>query len=97
VPTILRKGCSIGANATIICGVIVGAYAMVGAGALVSMNVPPFALMSGNPARLVGFVCKKGHKMNQVNFLEEKMCFECPKCGEKLTSSSNIEINTVDK
>jgi len=57
VPTRLREGCSIGANATILCGITVGRYALIGAGAVVIRDVPDYALMVGNPARLVGHVC----------------------------------------
>jgi UDP-2-acetamido-3-amino-2,3-dideoxy-glucuronate N-acetyltransferase len=55
-PTVLRKGCSIGANATVLAGVTVGAGAMVGAGAVVTKNVPPFAIVVGNPAIIKGYV-----------------------------------------
>ncbi|MBN1183789.1 MAG: N-acetyltransferase [Bacteroidales bacterium] len=85
VSTKLRFGCSIGANATIVCGVVVAPFAMIAAGTLVANDVPPYALMRGNPARLAGFVCKKGHPMKQVNLFEEKARFECPICGAKLS------------
>lgn len=57
VPTLVKKGASIGAHATIVCSVTIGEYAMVGAGAVVTKDVPPFGLVFGNPARLKGFVC----------------------------------------
>lgn len=63
VPTHLGRGCSIGANATIICGVAIGRYALVGAGAVVSRDVPDFALVVGNPARVVGYVDMAGEKL----------------------------------
>lgn len=63
LPTRLHKGCSIGANATIICGVEIGRYALVGAGAVVSHNVPEFALVVGNPARVVGYVDMAGERL----------------------------------
>jgi serine acetyltransferase len=66
---------------------------MVAAGAVVTMNVPPFALVSGNPARVVGFVCKKGHKMSQINTMEEKMLFRCPICNQRLSFSANADIS----
>lgn len=62
-PTLLRRGCSIGANATILCGVEIGAYAMVGAGSVVLRDVAPFALVVGNPARLIGYVDKAGVRL----------------------------------
>lgn len=55
--TVLRQGCTIGANATVLCGITVGRYAMVGAGAVVTRSVPDFGLVVGNPARLQGHVC----------------------------------------
>jgi UDP-2-acetamido-3-amino-2,3-dideoxy-glucuronate N-acetyltransferase len=61
--TLVQKGASIGANATIICGITIGAYAMIGAGAVVTIDVPAFALMAGNPARQIGWVSKNGQKL----------------------------------
>ena len=61
--TLLKKGCSIGANATIVCGVTIGRYALIGAGAVVNKNVPDFALMVGVPARQIGWVDKAGNRM----------------------------------
>ena len=63
MPTLLEKGCSVGANATIICGNTIGAYALIGAGAVVSHNVPAHALVVGNPVRIVGWVDKAGVKL----------------------------------
>lgn len=75
--TLLKKGCSIGANSTIVCGHTIGKYALVGAGAVVTKDVPDYALVMGNPARVKGYVCNCG----------EKLAFEgntaiC-KCGRK--------------
>ena len=61
--TLLKKGCSIGANATIVCGVTIGRYALIGAGAVVNKDVPDFALMVGVPARQIGWVDKAGNRM----------------------------------
>ena len=61
--TIVRKGASIGANATIVCGHEIGEYAFIGAGAVVTKNVPAFALVIGNPARQAGWVSEYGHKL----------------------------------
>ncbi len=63
VSTLVREGASIGANATIICGIEIGVYAMVGAGAVVTRNLPDFALAVGNPARVRGHVCRCGAKI----------------------------------
>lgn len=62
--TIVRKGASIGANATIVCGNTIGAYAFIGAGAVVTKNVLPFALVVGNPSKQIGWVSEHGHTLN---------------------------------
>ena len=59
--TVLKKGCSIGANATVVCGVTIGEYALVGAGSVVTKDVPPYSLVYGNPARVHGKVDKEGN------------------------------------
>ena len=61
--TLIKKGATIGANATILCGVEIGQYAMIGAGAVVSKSIPDHALVMGNPARQTGWVSKAGHKL----------------------------------
>jgi UDP-2-acetamido-3-amino-2,3-dideoxy-glucuronate N-acetyltransferase len=61
--TLLKKGCSIGANATIVCGITIGEYALIGAGAVVTKDVKPYALMVGVPARQIGWVDKAGNRM----------------------------------
>ena len=75
--TLIRKGATIGANATILCGIEIGAYAMVGAGAVVTKSVPDYALMTGNPARQTGWVSKAG---NTLHF-DEKGVAICPESG----------------
>ena len=62
--TLVKKSASIGANATIVCGVIIGEYALIGSGAVVTKDVPPYALVVGNPGRVVGKVDKKGNKVS---------------------------------
>ena len=61
--TIVRKGASIGANATIVCGVEIGEYALIGAGAVVTRDVAPFSLVVGTPARHIGWVSEYGHRL----------------------------------
>ena len=63
VPTVVREGASIGANATIRCGIQIGAWAMIGAGAVVTRDVPDYALVIGNPARVRGYVCRCGERL----------------------------------
>jgi UDP-2-acetamido-3-amino-2,3-dideoxy-glucuronate N-acetyltransferase len=77
--THVGKGTSIGANATIVCGHDIGEYAFIGAGAVVTKNVPAYALVIGNPARQTGWMSEYGHKLI---FNEEKMA-TCPESGEK--------------
>lgn len=65
-PTLLRRGCSVGANATIVCGVTLGRYSFVGAGAVVAASVPDYALVLGVPGRVVGYVSRHGHRLSFV-------------------------------
>ena len=65
--TLLKKGCSIGANATIICGVTIGEYALIGSGAVVNRDVKPYALMVGVPARQIGWIGKSGNTLEFVD------------------------------
>jgi UDP-2-acetamido-3-amino-2,3-dideoxy-glucuronate N-acetyltransferase len=76
--THLRRGCTIGANATIVCGVTVGRYSFVGAGSVVTKNVPDFALMVGNPARQVGWMSRHGHRLQQS---DANGVMQCPESG----------------
>ncbi len=76
--TILKKGCSIGANATIVCGCTIGEYALIGAGSVVTKNVKPFALMVGNPAKQIGWVSKNGHRLD----FDEQNQAVCPETNE---------------
>ena len=62
--TLIKKSASIGANATIVCGVTIGEYALIGSGSVVTKDVPPFALVVGNPGKIVGWVDKKGRKIH---------------------------------
>lgn len=77
--TVVKKGASIGANATIVCGHDIGEYAFIGAGAVVTKEVPPYALVVGNPARQVGWMSKYGHRLN---FNGEGIAV-CPESNEK--------------
>ena len=63
IPTLIKRGVSVGANATVVCGVTLGEYCMVAAGAVVTRSLPAHALVMGNPGRLRGFVCKCGQKL----------------------------------
>jgi len=73
--TRVKRGASIGANATILCGVTLGVYAFVGAGAVVTHDVPDFALVTGNPARRTGWMCRCGLKLEPAS--EKPRCDAC--------------------
>jgi UDP-2-acetamido-3-amino-2,3-dideoxy-glucuronate N-acetyltransferase len=81
-PTLVRRGASLGANSTIRCGVTIGRYAFVGAGAVVVKDVPDFALVVGNPARAAGWRCVCGH---QIVFGENSTAAACADCGRTYT------------
>jgi len=85
VETRVEKGASIGANATIICGNTIGAYALIGAGAVVTKEVPPYALIVGNPGRQIGWVSEYGHRLN---FDQARMAI-CPESGERYQLDNN--------
>ncbi len=70
----IKKGATIGANATIICGHIIGKYSMVGAGTVVTKDVPDHALVVGNPGKIIGYVCECGCRLDK-----ELKCIECKK------------------
>jgi UDP-2-acetamido-3-amino-2,3-dideoxy-glucuronate N-acetyltransferase len=77
--TNIGKGASIGANATIVCGNDIGAYAFIGAGAVVTKSVPDFALVVGNPARHIGWMSTFGHRL----YFNEEGEAVCPESGER--------------
>lgn len=83
--TIVRKGASIGANATIVCGNNIGGYALIGAGAVITKSVPNFALMVGNPAKQIGWVSEYGHRLN----FDENNIAICPESAEKYELKNN--------
>jgi UDP-2-acetamido-3-amino-2,3-dideoxy-glucuronate N-acetyltransferase len=66
VATLVRRGASIGANATVVCGVTIGRYALVAAGAVVVRDVPDYGLVAGNPARRIGWVCACGRRLDEA-------------------------------
>ncbi len=87
LPTLVRRGASIGANATIICGNTIGQHAMVGAGAVVTKDVPPYAIVVGNPACQRGWACECGGIL----------CFhrnraKCDECGRRYLQSGEFSI-----
>jgi UDP-2-acetamido-3-amino-2,3-dideoxy-glucuronate N-acetyltransferase len=79
IRTLVRKGASIGANATIVCGNEIGEYAFIGAGAVVTKNVKPYELIVGNPGRHVGWMSEYGHRLE----FDDNGIAECPESHEK--------------
>lgn len=84
VETLVEKGASIGANATIVCGNKIGKYSLIGAGAVVTKEVPPYALLVGNPAKQIGWVSEYGHRLK----FDDKGMATC--------SESNQEYSLID-
>jgi len=77
--TLVKKGATIGANATIVCGTTLGKFCFIGAGAVVTKDVPAFALVVGNPARHIGWMSRYGHRLN----FDTNGLATCPESGEK--------------
>ena len=82
--TLIGKGATIGANATILCGIRIGSFAMIGAGSVLTRDLPDYALCYGNPARIHGWVCSCGSKLN---FTEINAT--CKQCGRQYHKSQN--------
>ena len=91
--TIVKTGASIGANATVVCGHTIGRYAFVGAGSIVTKDIPDFALVIGNPARVCGWVCKCGEKLN----FEGNQTAACKLCNEKYIKTGNAIENIASE
>jgi UDP-2-acetamido-3-amino-2,3-dideoxy-glucuronate N-acetyltransferase len=78
-PTLVKKGATIGANATIVCGVTLGRYSFIGAGTIVNKNVPDYAIVVGNPARQIGWACECGERLTQD--------LDCLACGKQFAKT----------
>ncbi|MFM9056992.1 MAG: DapH/DapD/GlmU-related protein [Bacteroidota bacterium] len=87
--TVVKKGASIGANATIVCGHDIGEFAFIGAGAVVTKNVPAYALVVGNPARQTGWMSEYGHKLR----FDAQGLATCPESGQ----TYQLKNNTVNR
>ena len=97
--TLVQAGASIGAHATIVCGVTIGRWAMIGAGAVVTRTVPDYGLVYGNPARLQGFVCPCGEKLVEAaggrNAGPNSVPMICPKCQTKISIPQSDHVRLV--
>ncbi len=91
--TLLKKGCTIGANATIVCGNSIGRYAMIASGAVVAKDVPDYGLFAGVPAKKIGWVCRCGCTLKDFSLEQAK----CPVCGNlyKLENDILVPVNEV--
>ncbi len=89
--TVVEKGASIGANSTIICGIIIGRYAFIGAGAVVTKDVKPYALVVGNPARQAGWMSEFGHKL----IFDNKGFAVCPESGDRYRLENGLVSKIV--
>jgi len=92
--TLVKRGATIGANATIVCGITIGRYALVGAGAVVTRDVPDYALVVGVPARHVGWVCKCGTTLKEF---DENGHAKCNYCGSEYKLEDNKLVPIVEK
>jgi len=90
VKTVVKDGASIGANSTIIAGITIGVSAMVGAGSVVTKDVPDHALVFGNPARIHGFVCDCGMKLEKKKEKKNLLILSCPQCSKEVTIEERI-------
>jgi UDP-2-acetamido-3-amino-2,3-dideoxy-glucuronate N-acetyltransferase len=87
-PTLIRKGATLGANSTIVCGVTVGRYAFIGAGAVINRDVPDFALMVGVPARQIGWMSRHGEQLPLP--LKGEAEVRCPHSGDNYRLNQRV-------
>jgi UDP-2-acetamido-3-amino-2,3-dideoxy-glucuronate N-acetyltransferase len=87
--TLVRKGATIGANATVVCGHEIGEFAFIGAGSVVTKDVPPYALVVGNPGRQVGWMSEYGHRLH----FDEEGIAVCPESSERYQLQDNKVVN----
>ena len=91
--TVFKRGCTIGANATIVCGLAIGRYGFVAAGSVVTKNVPDYALMVGNPARQKGWMSRHGHKLSEP---DAKGVMTCPESGYRYQEMKPGVVRCLD-
>lgn len=82
LPTLVKQGASIGANATVVCGSTIGRFAFIGAGSVITKDIPDYALVYGNPARVQGWVCQCGIRL-QFDTSFDEMAISCQTCGSR--------------
>jgi len=94
--TLVKKGASIGANATIICGNCIGTYSFVGAGSVVTRDIPDYSLVYGNPARIRGWICACGTKFRS-RLKKNKGFLKCPECGKQFKKLTGNKLTLPGK
>ena len=94
-PTIVKTGASIGANATIVCGIKIGRYSLIGAGSVVTKNVMDYSIVVGNPSRPHGFICKCGIKLTKT--LKCKSCNQAYKWDSNMASLKEVSSVKIEK
>lgn len=82
-PTLVKYGASIGAGSVILCGVTIGSFALIGAGSMVTRDVPPHALVFGNPARPHGYVCRCARRLSDIHERDGQLVGWCAVCGKE--------------
>lgn len=87
--TVIKKGASVGANATIVCGHVIGKYSFIGAGAVVTKDIPDYALVVGNPARIIGYVCRCGNRLEIKG--KNYICSTCDKEYEFINENLTLK------
>ncbi len=92
--TLVKLGASLGANSTIVCGNMIGKYAFIGAGAVVTKDVPDFALITGVPGKISGWICRCGEKLSLSKDLESSETDKCPRCDRKY-KKEGIKVEEV--
>ena len=95
-PTLVRRGASIGANATVVCGHTLGEYSFVAAGAVVTRDVEPFALVAGVPARVVGWMCACGERLGLPASLARDLPTSCATCGSRYRVRDGLLMKVIE-
>ena len=92
--TLVKQGATIGANATVICGITIGAYALIGAGCILTHDIPAYALIYGSPGRIQGWVCRCGVNLDEVEGRKDRLL--CPSCGERYNRRDSVVERSED-
>ncbi len=91
--TLVKYGASIGAGSVIVCGVTIGEFALIGAGSTVTRDVPPHALVFGNPARHHGYVCRCARRLSNIHEYEDRLKGWCETCNQECSILKIVQLN----